>query len=364
MNIPNTFYWYALRTVRGVGPGAFLKLLDLVGDPERIWKSSYQELVTKGVSEHLAQAIGMSKIALDPEECMASFSQQNIGLLPFNDMAYPSMLRQIALPPPLLFYRGSVEVLTIPTAVAIVGTRNNTSYGAKVTNYIVPAMVHAGLVIVSGLANGIDTIAHQTALAVGGSCIGVLGNGLQYVVPASNRGLYDAIVKKGGILLSEYPPDQEPVAGLFPARNRIISGICQATVVIEAGEKSGALITANHAAEQGRDVFAIPGDIFSPVSFGTNKLLLEGAKPATGAEVILESYGISNTHSEHISEKNTQDLTADQLEVWKTLSKSPRHIDVIVRESTFSTSKILQILAELILKDFALEGEGSCYTRR
>jgi DNA processing protein len=193
------------------------------------------------------------------------------------DAEYPTLLRPIPDPPPVLFALGNHTLLDRPAA-AIVGSRDHSSYGADVCRSISTAAAAAGVVIVSGMARGLDAIAQTAALDCGGSTIGVLGNGLGVTYPAANRAVYDRVVKDG-LLLTEFPPGERPHAGSFPRRNRLISGLCRVTVVIEAARGSGALITAGTALDQGREVMAVPGNITSPVSVGTNELIRDGAAP-------------------------------------------------------------------------------------
>ncbi len=199
-----------------------------------------------------------------------------VALLPA-DPAFPRQLREIPEPPPLLFAQGNLALLERPM-LAVVGSRNHTAYGATVCRLVSGAAAEAGLVVVSGMARGLDAIAHRTALDASGGTIGLLGNGLGVIYPAANRGLYDAVAERG-LLLTEFPPGERPHAGSFPRRNRLISGLARATVVIEAASGSGALITADCALEQSREVLAVPGPITNSTSAGANRLIRDGATP-------------------------------------------------------------------------------------
>jgi DNA processing protein len=205
-----------------------------------------------------------------------------------DDADYPALLRPIPDPPPVLFALGDHTLLFRPAA-AIVGSRDHSAYGAEVCRAISAAAAGVGVVIVSGMARGLDAIAQTAALDSGGTTIGVLGNGLGVVYPAANRALYERVAKDG-LLLTEFPPGERPHAGSFPRRNRLISGLCRVTVVVEAAVGSGALITAGTALDQGREVMAVPGNITSPVSVGTNQLIRDGAAPVLEPGDLLQHF--------------------------------------------------------------------------
>ncbi len=219
-----------------------------------------------------------------------------IKIITLDDDTYPRLLKQIYDPPRRLYILGDLKAEE-KYPLAVVGTRNASDYGKRTTNYFVDALSRAGLTIISGLALGIDGLAHQATLGVKGKTIAVLGSGLNVVYPSAHKKLFQQIIEAGGAVISEYPPETKPNKQSFPARNRIIAGLSLGVLVIEAPEKSGALITARAALEQGREVFAIPGDIYSRNSAGTNKLIEMGAKPVTKPEDILEEIIITNhTH--------------------------------------------------------------------
>jgi DNA processing protein len=210
-----------------------------------------------------------------------------VALLP-SEPHFPRQLREIAEPPPLLFAQGALALLERPM-VAVVGSRNHTAYGASACRLVAAAAAEQGIVVVSGMARGLDAIAHRAALDAGGGTVGLLGNGLGVIYPAANRALYEAVAAKG-LLLSEFPPGERPHAGSFPRRNRLISGLARATVVVEAAPGSGALITAECAVEQGREVLAVPGPITSSTSTGTNRLIRDGATPLLEPADLLQHY--------------------------------------------------------------------------
>ncbi|MGG1661431.1 DNA-processing protein DprA [Brevibacillus sp. NRS-1366] len=247
------------------------------------------------------------------------------------DDDYPVLLRHIPDPPLTLFYRGDIHLLQQP-AVGVVGSRRPTPYGKASCAYLVKELVQAGLVIISGLAHGIDGEAHQTALAAGGKTVGVLGCGIDQIYPASHRLLYQKIASLG-LLISEHPPGTPPVPGLFPERNRIISGLSLGVLVVEAAEKSGSLITADCALEQGREVFAIPGPIFSSVSAGPHNLIKQGAKLVTRSSDVLDELGVSLARKSNDNQTTTASASAlepDEKAIVSVISHEGTHADDLV----------------------------------
>lgn len=216
-----------------------------------------------------------------------------IKAITIKDPEYPKLLKETFNPPTNMYVRGNYKILNKP-GIAIVGTRKNTAYGERATDNIAGELAKSGFVIISGLALGIDTIAHKSALKNNGVTIAVLGSSIdgQSIYPKENLKLAEEIIASGGAVISEYPSPTPPTKYTFPQRNRIVSGLSEATLVIEAPERSGALITARYALEQNREVFAVPGDIFSENSIGTNNLIKQGAKPITSAKEIISSLGI------------------------------------------------------------------------
>lgn len=211
-----------------------------------------------------------------------------IEVITYFDDNYPPMLKEISQPPWCLFLKGNSSLLSMTGKLAIVGSRQSTSYGKNTLEHILPALVEKKIVIVSGLAKGIDALAHQTALELGGHTIAVIAGGFNHLYPKENQKLACRIMMNN-LIISEYPPDTKPIKWQFPARNRIISGLCNGTLLIEAKRKSGSLITANYAVQEGREVFAVPGSIFSPFSEGTNELIQQGAKLVmSGEDIIVE----------------------------------------------------------------------------
>jgi DNA processing protein len=297
-------------------------------------------------------------------------------LLP-DDPAFPPLLSEIPDPPPLLFAWGEVTLLGRPAA-GIVGSRDHSSYGAEAARLLADGVARAGVVVVSGMARGIDAIAHAAALDAGGVSVGILGNGFGVIYPAANRVLYERMVARG-CLVTELAPGERPHAGAFPKRNRLISGLAGVTVVIEAAPGSGALITADCALDQGRAVLAVPGPITSPTSLGCNKLIQQGAKPALAAGDILEelglpgaaqgaaagqSSGVSPGHGPGVSPPQRtppSDLSALQRSLWDTLGTELRHVDVLVATAGADTSAVLTALTELEMRGVVTQRPGMMF---
>ena len=280
--------WVALALVPGIGPARFDALLSAFHTPLGALSAPFALLRT--VPEMSAAAATAVASAGLEDGCRVLETVERLGgrvLLP-PDPEYPATLRTIPDAPPVLFAQGRLELLGHP-AVAIVGSRDHTVYGAEVCRRAAWAAAEAGIVVVSGMARGLDAVAHEAALEAGGRTIGVLGNGLGVVYPAANRRLYQRVAAEG-LLLTEFPPGDKPTAGSFPRRNRIVSGLARVTVVIEAGGTSGALITAGTALDQGREVLAVPGPISSPASVGCNRLLRDGAAPLLELRDLLEHF--------------------------------------------------------------------------
>jgi DNA processing protein len=272
-------YWVVLAMATGIGPIRFQRLLEICGGARAAWLASDLELAAAGVEHRTAAALKLLRSKTSPTKVAARLAQLDIRPLTLLDDEYPPSLRVVADPPPVLFARGRIDVADQP-AVGLVGTRRATDYGRSVADRLARDLALAGVTVVSGLARGVATAAHRSALVAGGRTLAVLGNGLDQIYPPGNRGLAEDIVARDqGALLSEFAPGIPPDAVNFPRRNRIISGLSAVTVIVEAGERSGALITADFALEQGREVMVVPGPIFGPTCRGSNELLKQGAAP-------------------------------------------------------------------------------------
>lgn len=336
-------YWVAFSHVPGIGPARFSSLLQHFGDARRAWLAA-QHALAPVLDARSLEALVETRRRLDPARLAAAVVRAGYTALTWEDPGYPSLLRQIGLPPFLLYAAGNAALLT-ERAVAVVGTRQPTPEGQRTAEGLGGALAGQGLVVVSGLARGIDAAAHGAALP-SGQTVAVLGTGLDTAYPAAHRSLQRSIAETGA-LVTEYPPRSSCEPGNFLARNRIISGLCLATVVVEAGEKSGALSTANQAAEQGRDVLAVPGSIYSPQSVGTNRLLATGAGVCRGVGDVMEALQLPLRSEPVIASAPPADPRTRAL--WAALSDGPLHIDALARATGLAAPEVARRLSELEL---------------
>ncbi len=351
-------YWIALNMAAGIGPVRFQRLLQVCGGPREAWHASDFALANAGLERRTADSLNTLRRTITPEAIGGQLQVQHIQALTLLDEAYPANLRLIADPPPVLFVRGEI-CPSDERAVAVVGTRRATAYGHSVTQRLASDLAAAGVTVVSGLAKGVDTVAHRATIDAGGRTLAVLGNGLDQVYPPQNAKLAER-VSGAGALVSEFPPGTPPDAVNFPRRNRIISGLSRATLIVEAPAHSGALITADFALEQGRDVLVVPGSILSPTSVGPNDLLKQGATPVTGVQDILEALGEPGMHS---VARGMPQLPDQESSVWEALGRDPRHVDELARSLGERAGEISAVLAILELKGLARHVGSMLYTR-
>lgn len=351
-------YWLAFSSVKGVGAVRFRRLLAYFGELSRAWQASQEELMAAGLTEHMIAAIIEKKGTLNVEGLEDTLTAKGIQVLTWDDAAYPRYLNEIDQPPPVLYFRGSLSPQD-DLAIAIVGTRSVTAYGRQLTKDTASFLAINGITIVSGLARGVDAIAHQSALEAGGRTLAVLGSGVDIIYPPEHRKLAEEIMQHGA-LISDYPPGTKPDAINFPPRNRIISGLSRGTVVIEAGEKSGALITAKFSAEQSREVFAVPGSVLSPMSRGTNNLLAAGAIPLTSPAVILENLNLPKQMNLQTAEEPL--LDSEEARVLKALGADTLHIDDLCNKMEVSIEKLTAELTLMELKGLVVRVKGMEYT--
>lgn len=283
-------FWVAFSHVRGIGPVRFRKLLSAFGSAAASWEAPFEAL-REVVGEGLARCVVAARQTLSPHELYTATLREGIAVIPWDSPAYPALLRSLSNPPFLLYVEGEFSFCAHEKYIAIVGTRRPTPYGVKAARFFARELAKAGWIVVSGLAVGIDGEAQKAVVEEGCPTIAVLGSGLRRIYPAVHLPLAREIVRRGGALVSEYPPGFGPRPEHFPLRNRIISGLSCGVLVVEAPRKSGALITVDFALEMGREVFAVPGPIFSPQSEGTNALIAQGARPVQQVEDILEAFG-------------------------------------------------------------------------
>ena len=340
-------YWVGFSLIPGIGRVRFAQLENHFGSLEDAWQATSSELKKAGLDRNAVQAITTwaPKISLDDE--MEKLSRYGVKVFTCNDEVYPSRLKEIYDYPPLLYVRG--ELLPQDEwCLAVVGTRRATVYGRQVTEEIVADLAQSQITTVSGLAKGIDSVAHQAALDAGGRSIAVFACGLDIVYPSENANLARRIMQQGA-LISEYPLGTKPRAENFPRRNRIMSGLSMGVLVVEADVTSGAMITAQFALEQNREVFAIPGSILSPASRGTNHLIQEGAKLVRDYTDILEELNLM-TIARQIEMKEILPASDTESLLLKQLSAEPIHIDEVCRSSGLPVSTVSSTLAMMELK--------------
>ncbi|MFA4833670.1 MAG: DNA-processing protein DprA [Patescibacteria group bacterium] len=361
----NLKYWVALNNFQKFGPIRFKKLLKYFYPRDAGLKNAFRaglpELLKAGLEENIAEEFIAARREIDPDRLAARLVEEDIKVMMIADKSYPALLGEIYNPPPLIYYKGKLDLKNDFT-LAVVGTRKFTSYGQQITDYIVKELVGNGLTIISGLALGIDSLAHSATLAAKGKTIAVLGSGLdrQNLYPSQNRYLADKIIAADGAVISELPLGTPPLRHNFPQRNRLISGLCLGTLVIEAGEKSGALITASYALEQNREVFAVPGSIYSPASAGPNKLIKEGAKVVTSASDIIETLNLTQATA-YISAKIIMPEGENEKKIISLLSFEPIHIDELVRASGLDTATANSTLVIMEMKGMIKNLGGMYY---
>ncbi len=340
-------YWVGFSLVPGIGPVRFSQLLKYFGDMAGAWAAGPAELKQAGLDSSAIQSITVSRPKISLEEEMEKLDRFGVKALTSHDPNYPARLKEIYDFPPVLYIKGSL----LPQdewCIAVVGTRRATVYGRQVTEEITADLVRNKITVVSGLARGIDTVAHRSALEAGGRTLAVFACGLDIVYPAENTEMASRIPSQGA-LISEYPLGTKPRPENFPRRNRILSGLSLGVLVVEAGETSGAMITAHLALEQNRDVFAIPGSILSPASIGTNKLIQAGAKLVRDYRDILEELNLTAVACQ-IEMKELLPSSETESLLFQKLSAEPIHIDAVCRLSGLPVSTVSSTLAMMELK--------------
>ena len=351
-------YWIGFSKVPGIGPTRLRALLDYYGDIEQAWLADLGELRAIGLDKRSVENLARVRPSLDLEFELKKLDEHQVSVLTWEDEAYPKLLKTIYNPPIVLYIRGQLTAQD-DWALAVVGTRRATVYGKECTRTLVRGLVENKLTIVSGLAYGIDTEAHRTAVEVGGRTIAVLGSGVDVIYPAENRKLSQAIIEQGSVI-SEYPLGTKPEGGNFPYRNRIISGLSLGTLIVEGAIQSGARITADNALEQGREVFAVPGSILSKGSAGPNYLIKNGAVMVTHVNDILEELNLmmiaQQTEARSIIPEN--DVEAILL---AQLSAEPLHVDDLGAATHLSAAEIASTLTIMELKGIVRQVGGMNY---
>ena len=372
MNLDDLKYWIALKSVSGIGNLTFRALLDNFGSPSLIFNTPVSKLTgINGITKKMAVAINNFSEWDKVNQNFELLDKNKITVITYQDDDYPEKLKNIYDLPPFLYVRGSLMKDDIN--IAIVGSRRATTYGKYTTERISRELAQKGVTVVSGMARGIDSAAHRGALAARGRTIAVLGSGLDVIYPPENKILFAEIIENGAVI-SEFPMGTPPIAANFPSRNRIISGMSYGVLVVEAGEKSGSLITARLALEQGREVFAVPGSVETPASRGTNRLIKEGAKLIENAEDILEEIipQLEKTKvlSDRLTSENEAKLPAKEIKLTKIekqvadfIFDKRIHVDDIIAATNLSPADVLSTLMSLELKNLVTQHPGKYFSR-
>lgn len=342
-------YWIGFDRVRGIGSVRTNQLLEYFGDLKTAWFADAGELRQAGMPDKVIDELSKIRSEIDLEEELSKIQALGISVVTIKQDIYPQLLQSVPNAPPVLYVKGQI-LEDDQFAIAIVGTRRKTSYGKQVAMELSRFLAENGITVISGMARGIDTIAHQGALDGGGRTIAVMGCGLDIVYPPENHQLSKQIIENGA-LVSEFYPGTQPEAVNFPPRNRIISGLARAVVVVEADERSGALITAKFALEQTRDVFAVPGSIYAPRSRGTNRLISDGALPLLDFKDLLLVLNLEQTADYRYVQQSLPKNDIEAL-LLDTIRDEPLHIDEIKNITGLSTDKVSANLTMMELKGF------------
>lgn len=351
-------YWVGFNLIKGIGAVRFQGLVSHFDSLQTAWNAAPAELAQAGLGPKLVERVLAARHSVDLDQIWSRIEAQGVRVLTWPDEAYPTRLKEIDQPPPVMYIRGDY----LPDdlfAVAIVGTRQVTPYGRQITEELASFLASNGITVVSGLARGVDAVAHQAALKAGGRTIGILGSGVDKIYPPEHQNLARQMIERGAVM-SDYAIGTPPDASNFPPRNRIISGLSLAVVVIEAGETSGALITAEFAAEQGREVFAVPGSILAPQSKGTNKLIQNGALPLLSVNDIMQALNFTRI-GEHKAARKVIPADETEARVLQVLGSQPMHVDEIRTQADLPIEKVSATLALMELKGMVRQLGGMNY---
>ncbi|MFY9493371.1 MAG: DNA-processing protein DprA [Minisyncoccia bacterium] len=343
------------------GTARIKKLLKVFRTAERAWNAPAGKILKLDFNGgSIAEALHEREV-VDPKAEWARLEKLNIKTVSFFEKSYPKLLKEISSPPILLYLKGNADILR-EKGLAVVGTRTPSSYGRAAVDMLVPQIAKAGLTVVSGLAQGVDALAHMATLKAGGKTIGVLGCGLDQIYPKMNESLAAEMLKKDNLIVSEYPVGMPALRQNFPARNRIIAGLSLGTLVIESKVDGGALITAKQALEANREVFALPGPITYPTAAGTNKLIQEGAKVVLCAEDILQELNLKILTGMEKIKLNLDKLSADEKNIINVIQTEPAHIDKIIQTTKLKPYVVSSTLTGLEMKGFIKNTGGQIYT--
>ena len=377
-------YWIGFSVFPGIGPARFQTLLKTFGSAKDAWHASRKE-IEKALGPKLAEHFETFRSNFSLEQYTKRVEEKNVWFVTLTDSEYPQLLKQIPNPPFVLYGKGDLDCLyssseanaesrsrrsseegsrqarTIKPTIGVVGTRKITSYGEQVTRLLTQELVQAGCVIMSGLAMGVDAVAHTTTVENGGKTIAVLGCGVDCCFPATNQNVYDSILESGGCIVSEYPLSAQPTKGSFPSRNRIIAGLSQGVLVTEGAEDSGALITASNAASLKRPVFAVPGQITSSLSKGPFALLSKGAHLVTESSTILQVLGINHL-AEKIKKGKIKGENADEQKIIDLLQNESMSFDELVKKTKIDSSKMGALLSLMEVRSVIRSNNSSLYS--
>ena len=345
--------YVALALTPGIGRVRFEALLGVFGAPENVLQANTKALrAVKSMNTAAATAIAAAKMTGAERVVEGVEAFGGIVLFP-DDPQFPQACKTIPESPTLLFATGNLAHLNGPT-IAIVGSRSHTRYGAEVCRHLAGGAARAGVTIASGMARGLDAVAHTAALDVGGRTVGVLGNGFGVIYPSANRRLYERM-QADGCLITEFPPGERPNAGSFPRRNRLISGLAQCTLVVEAGAKSGTLITVDQALIQGRDVLVVPGPVTSPMSLGCNRLLQQGAKPTLGIRDVLDEFNLTEPD---VTPRRPGDLSDLERRILDAMGMGIETVDDLAERLPAPASEVLAVLTGLEIRGLLMLDPG------
>jgi len=354
-------YYLGFSVFPGIGPIKFEKLLKSFGSAKKAWNAQVSQL-EQVIGKNFAEKFEVFRRKFNTKDYEKELKNKKISYVCLIDKDYPQLLKKIPNPPIVLFVKGNKELLHTNKLgsvgmIAIVGTRKITSYGKSVTDLFSSSLASSGLVIVSGLAIGVDAKAHISCLDAGGKTIAVMGNGVDLPFPSNNKSLYERILKNGGAIISEFPPGEPPSKGTFPSRNRIIAGLSDGVLVTEGARDSGSLITADYGLKFGRKVFAVPGPITSSLSAAPLRLIEKGAKLVVTPEDIIKELGIKN-YELRKDGKKFAGLNSEEKKIVELLENEPLHFDEIVQRLKFGSSKVGTILSMMEIKGLIKNSRG------
>lgn len=359
-------YWISFSKISGLGPVKLYSIFKYFENMKDAWLANPDEFIKiENINQNNVEQIREAKFKINPDKESDLLLKEKITALTLIDDNYPDLLKQMHDPPFVLYYKGLYKKELLKNCIGMVGTRKPSYSGKKSAFNISNDLAKNGITVVSGMAAGVDTESHKGALKVdNGYTVAVLGSGVEFIYPSSNKNLYYEIMEKGCIV-SEYPPETPPDSWRFPARNRIISGLSKGVVIVEAAEKSGALITADFALEQGKEVFALPGDINNPMSKGPNNLLKQGANIVTEISDIMNVFNWQNNPQVEEIKPNIEILNLNDSEkmIYMLLEDKPQHIDLIISKLSLPLSEISSNLIMLEIKQLIKQLPGKLFVK-